>query len=210
MNPTLAIATTILLASAPSSAFAAGLFGSQSTAAVYCCSAPVEAQRISTSATAVVGSAVEFPLGSLASNDTFGAGVIPLSIDVGENSLALNYTSTAFAASGAFNGYRFSFAGAPVITGLTLNPLSNVTPTSFSFTPDSILVNVANLSFTSSSRLLFDVATVPLTDPIDPDPDPNPNPNPNPNPGPISIPDSSSTAIILGLISLVGLSRKRS
>jgi hypothetical protein len=202
MNPTLAIATTIILAAVPSSAFAAGLFGSQSTAAVYCCSAPIEAQRISTISTAVVGSSVEFPLGSLASNGTFAGGVIPLSIDVGENSLALNYTSTTFAASGAFNGYRFSFAGAPVITGLTLNPLSNVTPTSFSFTPDSILVNVANLSFTSSSRLLFDVATVPLTDPVEPGPDPNP--------GPVSIPDQPSTIAALGLVSLVGLVRKRS
>jgi hypothetical protein len=205
MNLKLAIATTVLLASAPSAALAAGLFGSQATAAVYCCSAPVESQRISTSATAVVGSGVEFPLGSLASNGTFGGGVIPLTIDVGENSLALNYTASAFAASGTFNGYKFSFDGAPVITGLTLNPLSNVTPTSFSFTPDSILVNVANLAVTSSSRLLFDVATVPLTDPIDPDPDPNPNPNP----GPISIPESPSTIATLGLITLVGLSRKR-
>jgi hypothetical protein len=202
MNSTIAIVTTILLASAPSSVLAAGLFGSQSTAAVYCCSAPIEAQRISTSATATVGSGVEFPLGSLASNGTFGAGVIPLSIDVGENSLALNYTSTAFAASGAFNGYKFSFVGAPVITGLTLNALSNVTPTSFSFTSDSILVNAANLSFNASSRLLFDVATVPLTDPVDPDP--------NPDPGPISIPESPSTIAIFGLVALVSLSRQRS
>jgi hypothetical protein len=202
VNLKLAIATTILLAAAPSSAFAVGLFGSQSTAAVYCCSAPIEAQRISTTATAVVGNAVEFPLGSLASNGTFGGGVIPLSIDVGENSLALNYTSTAFAASGAFNGYKFSFAGAPVITGLTLNPLSNITPTSFSFTPDSILINVANLAVTASSRLLFDVATIPLTDPVEPDPDPNP--------APVSIPDQPSTIAALGLVFLVGLFRKRS
>jgi hypothetical protein len=197
MTLKLLIATTILLASTPSSAFAAGLFGSQASVAAYCCSAPVEAQRTSSIATAVVGSGVEFPLGSLVS-----IGQIPSSINVGENSLAVNYTSTAAAASGAFNGFKFSFVGAPAITGLTLSPLSNVTPTSFSFTPDSILINLANLSFNSSSRFLFDVATVPLTDPVDP--------GPNPDPGPVSIPDSSSAATALGLISLVALSRKRS
>jgi hypothetical protein len=198
MDSRLTIAITLALAATPSSVLAATLLGAQSTAAVYCCSAPVETQRISTIQTAIVGSGVEFPVGSLASNGTFGGGIIPLSIDVGANSLALNYTSAATAASGAFNGYQFTFTGAPVITGLALNPLSTITPTGFSFTPNSILVNIANQSVTASSRILFDVAIVPLTDPIDPDPTPNP----------ISIPESSSVTTILGLVTLAVLCRK--
>jgi hypothetical protein len=149
------IAAVVMSTGLSAGAFAQGLTGAQATAAVYCCTAPVEPDRISNIATATVGAGVEFPLGSLG-----GGAVIPLAIDVAANTITLDYLSGAGPATGgAFNGYVFTFQGAPAIAGLSVNGASNFAPAGFSFTDDTIHVNVSGLNLNPSSLLVLDVMT---------------------------------------------------
>ncbi|WP_295624092.1 PEP-CTERM sorting domain-containing protein [uncultured Nitrosomonas sp.] len=130
------------------------------SAAVYCCSAPTETYRVSNFVSATVADGIEFPENSFTSIIS-GISVIPLNIDIGTTTIDLHYTGSAIAASGTFNGYVFSFSGAPTITNVTINAASTFNPTGLSFTTDSVLVDNAGLHFTSSSHLLLDVSLVP-------------------------------------------------
>jgi hypothetical protein len=137
-----------------------GLTGSQVTGAIYCCDAPDEANRATNFVTKTIGSGVEFPDGSFTSLIP-GLEPIAATIDFGANTVDLHYLASAPAAGGTFDGYVFTFEGAPTITAVTLDPASTLTPASLSFTGNSILINNADLALTPQSRVLLNVAVVP-------------------------------------------------
>jgi hypothetical protein len=113
-------------------------------------------------AVSTVGPSVELPTGSL-----FGSTVIPISIDFSANSISTVFTSSASAASGSFNGYLFQFDLAPglFISSVTLNPLSNYTPVSVSFTSTTVAINNASLNFVAGSRAVVDVTVSAVPEP---------------------------------------------
>jgi hypothetical protein len=139
---------------------AQGLTGSSVTGAIYCCDAPSEAYRATNLVTATVGSGVEFPNGAFTSL-VQGLEPVPATVDFGANTVDLHYLASAPAEPGVFDGYVFTLAGAPTITSVTLDPASTLTPTSLSFTGNSILINNADLALTPQSRVLLNVAVVP-------------------------------------------------
>jgi hypothetical protein len=130
------------------------------TGAIYCCEAPNEANRATNLVTATIGPGVEFPNGVFMST-TPGLSPVPSTIDIGATTLDLRYLATAPAQPGAFDGFVFTFQGAPSILSVTTDPASTLTPASISFGPDTIVINNAGLALTPESRLLLNVSTVP-------------------------------------------------
>ncbi len=193
LNRKVLMATAVMVAGLPSSAYAADLLGAKASVGVYCCTAPIESNLRSNKATATVGGGVEFPQGSLVSGGGFFS-VIPVAIDIGATSIDFSYTASSLASSGSFNGYVFSFAGGPKITGASINGLSTFNPVGFSFTDNSVSINVASLSFTPSSRLRLDLALAPGQDPPT-----------------TSVPESSPAVLpLFGLLALGVMASKRS
>jgi hypothetical protein len=167
-----ATAAAILAAAALApAAHAQNLAGSQVTAAGYCCTAPTPANQATNAATATVGPTTEFPQGSFTSL-TSGLATVPVAIDVGSNDIELNYTAGGVAAPGGFNGYVFTFANAPAITGVTLDPRSSsgYTP-ALSFSGNQIFVNEAGLTLTSTTMGLLAVTTATAPPPPVPEPE---------------------------------------
>jgi hypothetical protein len=146
---------------------ASSLIGSNVSAGVYCCTGPVASDLFTNIASATVGAGVEFPLGSLTSV-TPGIFQIPVNIDITSDQILATYTAADTAFSGAFNGYVFTFQGAPVITGVTLNSaltslgLQSVT---LGFTGNSVLVSGAGLSFAQGDTVAVNVAMAPVPEP---------------------------------------------
>jgi hypothetical protein len=165
INRILLMAGTAVAFTIPSAAYAVDLLGTRVSAAVYCCTAPIEADRVSNISTATVGNGVEFPLGSIVSNRSFPR-VVDETIDVGASSIDFRYLESTPLVSGPFTGYVFSFTGGPKISGVSVDPLSTFSPVNFSFTDDSVRVNVAGLSVNPSSRLLLNLALTSGQDPI--------------------------------------------
>ena len=157
---------TLLAAALAAAAFspmvgaqAQSLTGSQVTAAGYCCTAVTEADRVTNSLTAVVGPNVEFPQGSFTSIvGTVEA--LPVSIDAGSSTIQLSYTAGGTTEPGGFNGFAFTFANAPTITGVTLDPSSTYNP-AVSFSGNTIYVNEAGLTLPSTARALVNISAVP-------------------------------------------------
>jgi hypothetical protein len=135
------------------------LIGSQVTGAGYCCTAPDESYRVTNLLTATVGPGIEFPAGSFESTGGQLETVLA-DIDVGATTLEIDYTASATAAPGTFNGFVFTFAGAPVITGVSADPTSTYSPV-LSFNGNTIFVNEAGLDLTPASRVLINVSAVP-------------------------------------------------
>lgn len=138
---------------------AQSLTGSQVTGAGYCCTSPSESDRVTNLQTATVGPTIEFPSDSFVPTSS-GFAPVPANIDFGANTLDISYTAAASALSGGFNGYVFSFAGAPAITGVSVDPSSTYFP-AVSFNANTIFVNEAGLELTSASRVLVNIAAVP-------------------------------------------------
>jgi hypothetical protein len=140
---------------------AVGLDGTQVSVGVYTTFfGPLT--KASNTATAMVGSSVEFPVGSLTSIVT--SNVIPLSIDVSADKIDFHYPNGANATATSFNGYIFDFPvlGLPGITGVSVDPLSTLSPVGFSFTSNSISVNVEGLSIPANTDIILDItASVP-------------------------------------------------
>ena len=102
-------------------------------------------------------------------NYVVGAGVeVPsligeFSIDVSANNILMNFFRTATFSTGAFNGWVLSDQtnNLSAITGVTINPLSNMGGFSASnliWSADSISINWQGLSFNESTVLSLDVA----------------------------------------------------
>jgi hypothetical protein len=155
---TLLAAAVAALAFSPG-AHAQSLTGSQVTAANYCCTAPTESNRATNAATATVGPAIEFPQGTFTSL-TSSLSVVPAAVDVGSNYIDIAYSAGGTTAAGGFNGFVFSFAGAPTITGVSIDPASTYSPV-VTFDANTVYVNEAGLTLTPTSRALISVTAVP-------------------------------------------------
>jgi hypothetical protein len=121
--------------------------------------------QASNTATATVGPSVEFPVGSLMSIVT--SNVIPVSIDLSPTTIHFHYPNGAQATATSFNGYIFDFPdlGLPGITGVSVDPLSTLSPVGFSFTPDSVRVNVEGLTIPTNTDIILDIAATPVPEP---------------------------------------------
>jgi hypothetical protein len=155
----LAAAAAVLLCLSPL-AQGQDLTGSSVTGAIYCCDAPNEANRATNLVTATVGPAVEFPDGVFTSL-TPGLSPVAATVNIGATTIDLQYLASAPAAPGVFDGYVFTFEGAPTISGVTLDPMSTLTPASISYTGNTVLINNADLVLTPQSRVLVNVSLVP-------------------------------------------------
>jgi hypothetical protein len=159
------MATRALLAAAVAAitlapaAHSQNLAGSQVTVAGYCCTAPPGPGTQATNAvTATVGPNTEFPAGSLTSL-TSGLSSVPVAIDVGSNDIELNYSqASGLIPAGGFNGYIFTFANAPTITGVSLDSRS-----SSEYTP--------GLNLTATTMGLLSVTTAGTPTPPVPEPE---------------------------------------
>lgn len=137
---------------------AQNLAGSQVTVGAYCCSAPVASDLVTNTLTRVVGPDDEFPEGSFTSNADFQ--VIPVTIDVGSSTIELTYSGGGAAESGGFNGFVFSFADAPAITGAALDPISTYAPV-VTFDANTVYINEAGLTLVPGSSVLVNISAVP-------------------------------------------------
>ncbi len=138
-------------------AAAIGLDGATVTYAGYCCTAPIPADLVTNTPSATVGPGVEFPLGSVHAIGSLN--VIPFSLDVSSNMLDGTFFSSGTLIRGGFNGGVLTFAGAPPITGVTVDLASAFVPTSLSFTSTSISINGSGRPFVSGTHEIFDVTT---------------------------------------------------
>lgn len=113
--------------------------------------------------TATVSGAVEFPSGYLIGDTLF-------TIDVTSNQLIYQpneYAPYGNPGASGFNGFVFSFEGAPTILAVGINALSNFIPVSLSFTSNSVTFDLKGLTGNSASNLVIDLtladqAVVPL------------------------------------------------
>jgi hypothetical protein len=71
------------------------------------------------------------------------------------------YEESTQAISGSFNGYVYTFSGAPAITKVTVDPLTHsaFAPTNISFASTSIDVNVSGLHYPSGAEQILDITT---------------------------------------------------
>lgn len=163
MRKTFSIFTASIVLAMSSTVEAGGFDGAQVTTTAYCCTAPMEADRISIPLTKVVGTGVEFTSGSI--QTIRGFSIIGSNIDIGSSTIDLDYVVSSLSANGSFNGYVFDFSGPnlPVIAGVSLNPLSTFAASSIglSFDSDTIRYNGAGLDISPTSRVLIDVVFAP-------------------------------------------------
>ena len=148
------------------------LYGTELTIqSLYQQNADSELQELSFASTATVGPGVE--ISNLAdleiASNPFNLFIVPVSIDVGEDYIELDYSigdSSGAFASGTFNGYKFTFDGSvPInILNATVNPVSNIVgfdDSRLSFDGNSLFANVHSLSFSSSSQIRIDLTVPP-------------------------------------------------
>jgi hypothetical protein len=156
----LAAAVAALAFSPMVGAQAQDLAGSQVTVAGYCCTTPLApSDLVTNSLTRTVGPDDEFPQGSFMSTAA-GFEAIPVTIDVGGTTIQMTYSAGGVAEPGGFNGFVFSFADAPAITGVTIDPMSTYAPV-VTFNANTVFVNEAGLTLTPTSNLLLNVSAVP-------------------------------------------------
>jgi hypothetical protein len=137
---------------------AAGLNGATVTVGVYTTN-PGTLTLASNTPSATVGPTVEFPLGSLTALLSFN--VIPITIDLTASTIDLHYPSGANATATSFNGYIFDFANLalPGITGVSVDPLSSLSPVGFCFKGNQVRVNVEGLNIPANSDIILDIAS---------------------------------------------------
>jgi hypothetical protein len=84
-----------------------------------------------------------------------------VSVDVTAGQVTLTSEESTQAVSGSFNGYVYTFSGAPAITKVTVDPLTHsaFVPTNISFTSTSIDVNVSGLRYPSGAKQILDITT---------------------------------------------------
>jgi hypothetical protein len=136
----------------------ASLQGATVTVAVYCCTAPPgPTSQVSNTVSGTVPAS--FPQGSLTGSKG-DMSPIPVSLDVAAGQITLTSGGTFQAAGGSFNGYVYTFSGAPAITKVTVDPLTSpsLVPT-ISFTSTSIDVNVSGLQYATGGKQILDITT---------------------------------------------------
>jgi hypothetical protein len=158
----------LLLAAAAAAAFALSpttpaqaqsLGGSQVTVGAYCCSAPpTAADLVTNTLTRTVGPDDEFPQGSFTAIGGFD--VVPVTIDVGTSTIQLTYSAGGTTEAGGFNGFVFSFEGAPTITGASLDATSTYSP-EVTFNGNTVFINEAGLTLAPGSNVLVNISAVP-------------------------------------------------
>jgi hypothetical protein len=150
---------------AASSAAASSLNGSTVDLGLYCCTAPTEAYRVANIATAQVDAVqTEFPINTftfISDGTTWDEGAI----DVGSNFVRLDLFTSGTTLPGTFNGFVFTFTGAPAITGVSVDPASTFLPAAISQTANQLFVNVASRPYTAGSSLVLDLALAPVPEP---------------------------------------------
>jgi len=101
----------------------------------------------------VVGSHIEFGL----SGSGNGYNVVPVDIDLTSNTINLDYSSGGSFASGTFNGYVFTDLNdtIPDIQGVSIDSTTTlgIDGNRVSFNQNQIFINVASLSYNSSSKI---------------------------------------------------------
>jgi len=152
-----------LLASLASGAQAASsLFGSSVTGTLFFPDLSTVLD-VSTPVTTTVGAGVEFPAGTLIGNT-------PFTIDITSDQLIYRPLETVTYATetappdsqpASFNGFVFSFVGAPIILGVSLDALSNFEPVSLTSTANSVTFDLKGVSVTRDSELAIDFALAP-------------------------------------------------
>jgi hypothetical protein len=166
------------------------LAGSQVTVAGYCCTSPPGAgTQVTNALTRTVGPGTEFPIGSFTSLSA-GLAPLPVAIDVGSAYIELNYSAAGAAAPGGFNGFVFTFAGGPTITGATLDPASTYAP-AITFNGSQVFVNEAGLNIGATSMAMIDLTTAGA--PVPPPP----------------VPEPAAYALLLGGLGLLGWRARR-
>jgi hypothetical protein len=148
------VLVTVYLSMAPL-AQADTLLGSQVTATGFF---PNLGTALSFPNTQTVGPGIEFPSGSIVPLPGFF--IFGVNIDVGATSIDFHPTTTGTVPVASFDGYVFDFsASGPVITGVSLDPLSTFTSSQvgLGFGPHQVTANFQGLSFTPSSRTLVNV-----------------------------------------------------
>lgn len=131
----------------------------------------------------VVGAGIEIPGGAITPGRGFGFDVFSSQIEyfAGENVV---YGDGGL---GAFNGFVLTFAGAPTITNVTLNPATTLTPVAFSWTGNTVTLNYNGLLVSTSSITLLDVSD-----------------------GGTTVPEPASIAVLgMGLLGMAGLRRRK-
>lgn len=99
-----------------------------------------------------VGAGIEFPEGLiLYSGD----------IDITDTQIFWIPTITTRYLLSPFNGFSLQFFGAPTITNVVLNPASQLSATSISFTNDTVFLNFSDKEVVSGQAAIFDVNPVP-------------------------------------------------
>lgn len=168
------LAISLCFFGAQSQASVVGLDGTSLTTQVQFQPTEIAERRaISFSATATVGSSVEFQnLADLEiASNTFGLFVVPVLVDAGNDFIELRYEPAGSGgfASGFFNGYLFQFDGGVPVAFQNAFIDTNVTNVSvtdedLSFVGNQLFLDVASRSYNSSSviRIAAEVAPVPL------------------------------------------------
>jgi hypothetical protein len=155
----LAAAAVAAFALSPTSqAQAQSLAGSEVTVGAYCCTAPVASDLVTNTLTRTVGPDDEFPEGSFMT--VMGFEAIPVTIDVGTSTIEFTYSAGGTATPGGFNGFVFSFEGAPTITGVSLDGTSTYMP-AVTFNENTVFVNEAGVTLVPGSHLLVNISAVP-------------------------------------------------
>lgn len=137
----------------------ASLQGATVTVASYCCTAPPGPKtQVSNTLSGTVPAS--FPQGSLhgGKGDLY---VLAVSVDVTAGQITLTSGGNFQAVNGSFNGYVYTFSGAPAITKVTVDPLTSpgLVPTNVSFTSTSIDVNVSGLQYPDGGKQVLDITT---------------------------------------------------
>lgn len=137
---------------------APSLYGSTVTFVV---DAPTLSNPISHQESATVGPGVEFP--DIVNDALPGYYLFHATVDVGPSSVDITYPNMSDAGvppAATFNGCVFTFAGAPMITGVQLDQSStySASQVGLSFTVDTVTVNLAGAqTVASTSRVLVDI-----------------------------------------------------
>ena len=156
MKPTLRIAAlAFCILSACGASRADGLTGSTVTGTLNEGTLSDPFMTILGSKTAVVGSSSPtFPAGSILGDSAF-------QIDITSDQIIYRPLQNVTYNNDPFNGFEFTFTGAPTILGVTLDAASNFTPTGFSFTGNSVTLNLSADTVNTSSVAILDLSLAP-------------------------------------------------